>query len=114
MVCLDLSQVVIVERVASAPARFDKFGFPLRRQTLYPTELRTDSVYGLSCTYRNGHFPATRFIVPIPWAMLQRMNDHYIAFGLFSARSQRLGPHTGMSVEPWAESFGPNRSTPAT
>ncbi len=40
MVCLDLSQVVIVERVASAPARFDKFGFPLRRQTLYPTELR--------------------------------------------------------------------------
>jgi len=46
--------------------------------------------------------------------MLQRMNDHYIAFGLFSARSQLLGPDTGMSVEPWAESFGPNRSTPAT
>jgi hypothetical protein len=44
MVCLDLSQVVIVERVASAPARFDKFGFPLRRQTLYPTELRAHAL----------------------------------------------------------------------
>ncbi len=33
MVCLALSQVVIVERVASAPARFDDgFNFPLCKQ----------------------------------------------------------------------------------
>ncbi len=32
MVCLDLSQVVIAERVASAPARFDKFCCPLCKQ----------------------------------------------------------------------------------
>jgi hypothetical protein len=39
-ICPDLLQLATFKRVASAPARFGKFNFPLRRQTLYPTELR--------------------------------------------------------------------------
>jgi len=40
LVSFFLHQVATSYGVASAPARFGKLGFPLRRQTLFPTELR--------------------------------------------------------------------------
>ena len=72
MVCLDLSQVVIVERVASAPARFDKFGFPLRRQTLYPTELRAHAFELIQFT---------AFLVPIATGTSQQRGSLCLFLG---------------------------------